>query len=295
MRQQDPFIINEPFVALLPTLVTALKGDVLDAAIVQLLWNTTDCEGESLCSVPEIVRRIGAKPRTVERHLASLQEREILTHRLSGGPGSRSAWMVHCDAIPWQTPRQNVTPRQSDDTASMAAPSPRQNGGNDTANVAVASYKKVEEVDGAAVETETVVADEDSAATDEAILRARDAGPFPVVLRRQLTRYWTITPEQAESWCEAWRSVQALTTDEVFFSAEVHLSQYLIGRKDSGHIPTPARWVQFFTQDRAEHVANLRHRAELASRSEEDPWVAEHRANRMPAREWNVMFEEARQ
>ena len=87
------------------------------------------------------------------------------------------------------------------------------------------------------------------------------------------------TPSRLSSW-GSWATTQTITTDEVFYSAETHLSQYLIGCRESGHKPSASVWVRFFITDRDRHIATLQRLADSAEQADEDEWVREGRRNR---------------
>lgn len=103
-----PFLINEEFIAYLPSLGKAL-GSIEDAVIAQWLWFRRDrSTDETVATAAEIADAIGMSESTLKKRLAKLKARHVLTARRLSAFNSTSVWTVHLDAIP-----TDVSPGQS--------------------------------------------------------------------------------------------------------------------------------------------------------------------------------------
>lgn len=103
-----PFLVNEEFIAYLPSLGKAL-GSIEDAVIAQWLWFKRDREtDETTATAAEIADAIGMSESTLRKRLARLKARDVLTARRLSAYNSTSVWTVHLDRIP-----TDVSARQS--------------------------------------------------------------------------------------------------------------------------------------------------------------------------------------
>lgn len=94
-----PFLVNEEFIAYLPSLGKAL-GSVEDAVIVQWLWFKRDRQtDETTATAAEIADAIGMSERTMQKRLTRLKARDVLTARRLSSFNSTSVWSVHLDRI----------------------------------------------------------------------------------------------------------------------------------------------------------------------------------------------------
>lgn len=92
-------LINEPFVAVFPSLVRNL-GDANLAIILQSIWFQTERRsGEAIITHAELSEHTGISERTVKRGTAKLREMGHLEQRRLSSTDPTSVWRVNAEAL----------------------------------------------------------------------------------------------------------------------------------------------------------------------------------------------------
>ena len=127
----DALLIDEPFVAVYPSLIRAL-GSATHAIVVQQLWYARDRRtGVTTMTVDAVADLTGLSKRTVERSLKWLRDRGILDRARAGAFDHTSVWTVNRAALTTQIGGIDTANVADSDTATLAD--------SDTANVADSS------------------------------------------------------------------------------------------------------------------------------------------------------------
>jgi transcription initiation factor IIE alpha subunit len=102
-----PTLLDEPLVTFQPT-IFRLLGETSDAlvqaVILQLLWQNRDDADETIMSAGEVSRRTGIPLTRVRRNILYLRDAGVISSRRSGSYDSTYAHTVRPQFIPgWQS------------------------------------------------------------------------------------------------------------------------------------------------------------------------------------------------
>jgi len=300
-QESDARLIDEPFVAYLPSLAVHL-GSPLRAIILQALWFARNrVTGETRMPYEELTQRTGITDRTLRSHVKWLRENGHLSSRRSSRMDATQVWEVHLDGEVSVEVAESATstddPRESDDDHVAESAT------SDVAESATSSSKNKEPlidspdadaspfVDGEVAGFEGDLTSSSGGSKPDAMkveptIPLMAPRPFPLAEQDNLIAWFKVT--NGDSWVAAWNSAVASPTN-IHYDPQVHLAEYLIKCKDQNRQPRPDLWLKFFIEDRQTYAQRLVAEAQKVLDSSITPQEREERDNRsLPPANWGV-------